>query len=76
MDALDAGIAGNARASQMKDLWPDDADLRDGSVEVFDKSGRKVADLRITGPELERWLQLADVAPAPAPTPPPGANDK
>lgn len=67
MDALETSVAGSSRAPRLQDLWADSIDVRDGSIEVFDKSGKKVADLRITGPELERWLQLADVTPAPEP---------
>jgi carboxyl-terminal processing protease len=64
MNAIDSAVAGTTPASRTPDLWPDDLDLTSGAVEIFDKSGRKVADLRITGPELERWLLLADVEAA------------
>src|SRR5690606_9964237 len=64
MNAIDSAVAGTTPASRTPDLWPDDLDLTSGAVEVFDKSGRKVADLRITGPELERWLLLADAEAA------------
>ncbi|MGP1308896.1 MAG: S41 family peptidase [Phycisphaerales bacterium] len=43
---------------------PGDAELEGGSVEVFDKSGKKIATLKITGPDLNRWLFDAPVAPA------------
>ncbi|MEX2219791.1 MAG: S41 family peptidase [Phycisphaerales bacterium] len=42
------------------DLWAD-ADLTGGLVEVRDQSGKVVARLRITGPDVERWLIEADV---------------
>jgi carboxyl-terminal processing protease len=43
------------------DLWPDSVDVTDGRLEVYDKGGRLVARLRITGPDLERWLVDAEV---------------
>jgi carboxyl-terminal processing protease len=43
---------------------PNDDDLEGGSVEVFDKDGKKIATLRITGPDLNRWLFDAPVKPA------------
>ncbi len=47
--------------SKVVSLWPDDLDLAGGIVEVKDKSGKVVADLRITGRDLEYWLAAADV---------------
>jgi carboxyl-terminal processing protease len=43
---------------------PNDDNLEGGSVEVFDKDGKKIATLRITGPDLNRWLFDAPVKPA------------
>jgi carboxyl-terminal processing protease len=42
------------------DLWPD-TDLSGGHVDVYDKQGKPVARLRITGPDIERWLIEADL---------------
>lgn len=42
-------------------LFPAQAALTGGRVEVFDKDGKPIASLSITGPDLERWLQEADV---------------
>lgn len=44
-----------------KDLWPDTTDVAGGKVQVFDKDGKLVATLDITGNSLERWLVDADV---------------
>ncbi len=44
-----------------KDLWPDSTDVSGGKVQVFDKDGKLVATLDITGNSLERWLVDADV---------------
>jgi carboxyl-terminal processing protease len=77
IDAIGAGqpdAAGNRR-----DLWPDEAKVEDGHLDIFDSSGKLIARLKITGPDLERWLVDADVEPdlkdvpktdAPAQTPP------
>lgn len=43
---------------------PNDEGLEGGSVEVFDKDGKKIATLKITGPDLNRWLFDAPVKPA------------
>lgn len=53
--------APDARAG--RDLWPDDTPTEGGTVEVRDADGRLVATLKITGPDLERWLVDADVEP-------------
>jgi len=45
------------------DLWDDPADLTGGRLDVFDRAGRRVASLDITGPDVERWLLDADVKP-------------
>lgn len=55
--------ASGSVAAQPQDLWPDDADLTGGAVEVFDKTGKRVARLSITGPDVERWLAEADLKP-------------
>lgn len=68
--ALEAGKDPSAGA--MKDLFPDDAPIKGGTLEVKDKDGNVIATLRITGSNLERWLLDADVEPevAPGPTAP------
>lgn len=72
IDTLDAVAAGDARNQTTPiDLWPNDLNLAGGKVEIFDKDGKKVASLNITGPNLERWLIDADVKPA---TDSPGAQ--
>ncbi len=61
------------------DFWSDTIDLTGGLVEVRDKDGKVIADLRITGRYLERWLALADVekekkdAPSASTSTPPAA---
>lgn len=44
-----------------KDLWPDDVDVRGGTLEVKDKAGNVIATLEITGADLERALEDASV---------------
>lgn len=46
-----------------RDLWPDDAQLAGGTLTIRDKDGHPVAELKITGNNLERWLIDADVEP-------------
>jgi carboxyl-terminal processing protease len=76
MTTLESEIAGGTPSTTEADLWPDDLDLVNGAIEVFDREHRKVADLKITGPELERWLLLADVEPVGASAEPvPAAAD-
>jgi len=79
---IDAITAGQPDAvADRRDLWPDEAKVEDGHVDVYDASGKLIARLKITGPDLERWLVDADVevdlketpktdAPAPTPTEP------
>lgn len=56
-----SGVTGADRAAQDRDFWADDIDLSGGTLSVTDKDGRPVANLRITGSNLERWLLDADV---------------
>ena len=51
-----------ADATDTRNLIPDDAELRDGHLAVFDADGNEVARLRITGSNLEAWLIDAPVA--------------
>ena len=60
LDSLETASAG-ADAEVLRDLWPDDAVIEGGRVEVVDAEGRVLRTLRITGPDLERWLIDADV---------------
>jgi carboxyl-terminal processing protease len=43
------------------DLWPDETELTDGKIQIFDAEGNLVTTLSITGEDLERWLQAAPV---------------
>lgn len=56
--AVETGVTDVKSAS---DFWPDDLDLAGGTLEVRDRSGKVVANLQITGNNLERWLVDADV---------------
>lgn len=58
-----SGVDGNKVRSE-EDFWPDETDLVGGSVTVRDAAGNAVAELEITGPNLERWLIDADVKAA------------
>jgi len=49
------------------DLWPDDAVVDGGRVVVYDADGAIVAELDVTGDDLERWLIDVDVNPTAAP---------
>jgi carboxyl-terminal processing protease len=64
LDRLDRRIevlGGSGGPAPDRDLWDDALDLVGGVVVVQDPDGNIVATLRITGPELERWLAGADV---------------
>ncbi|MBI1191329.1 MAG: PDZ domain-containing protein [Tepidisphaera sp.] len=47
--------------AKANDLWPDDIDVKGGTLEVKDKSGKIVATLEITGSDLEQALEDASV---------------
>lgn len=64
-EALEVAADDKAIA-EPQDLWPDDVDLTGGKLRIFDKSGNLVAILDITGRDIERWLQDADVKIDPA----------
>lgn len=49
-------LAGADADKARPDVIPGDADLTGGKVAVFDKEGKQVANLTITGADLERWL--------------------
>jgi hypothetical protein len=77
LENMEAALAGSVKPRQEPDLWPDDLDLSGGEVRVLDKNGNEVADVRITGPDLERWLANADIEPVRTtskPAPIPGKN--
>lgn len=57
----------------VSDLWADNPDVKGGKVEVYDKNGKLVATLDVTGNDLERWLAEADVT---SQNPPPPPSDK
>jgi len=46
-----------------RDLWDDEIVVEGGRLRVFDAEGAPVAELRITGSALERWLIDAGVEP-------------
>ncbi|MBL8763069.1 MAG: S41 family peptidase [Phycisphaerae bacterium] len=58
LDALEN--SGGAPAAKPR-LWGEHVDVRGGRLEVFDKDGNRVASLRIDDPELDRWLEPADL---------------
>lgn len=70
LDRLDTRISavrtgvGEDAARPDWDLWADDTEIEGGQVIIRDEAGNEVAVLRITGPDLERWLIDADVEPA------------
>lgn len=66
---LDEAQGDAASPARPQDLWADETEVKDGFVDVFDKNGKRIARLRITGPNLEAWLLEADVKPEPEPTP-------
>lgn len=63
IDTLE-GIASTGKgSSEPADLWGDKVDVTGGRIEVFDKSGKRVAELKVTGRDLERWLAMSDIEP-------------
>lgn len=62
--ALEKAAATGESEPELLDLWPDDARLTDGQLEIRDASGNVIATLKITGEDIERWLLQADVRPA------------
>lgn len=61
IDAITGGQP-DAKADR-RDLWPNDAKVENGHIDVFDAEGKLIARLKVTGPDLERWLVDADVEP-------------
>jgi hypothetical protein len=68
------GAAPSQAARSEPDLWPDSLDLTGGRVEVYDKDGKEISRLKITGRDVERWLSGADVEPESPPAPPAAAT--
>ncbi|MBY0111795.1 MAG: S41 family peptidase [Phycisphaerales bacterium] len=60
IEALETASADLAK-SKVGDLWPQDADLTGGKLQITDKDGKVIATLDITGNNLQRWLIDADV---------------
>ncbi len=60
IEALETA-AGDLAKAKPGDLWPEDADLAGGRMQITDKDGKVVATLDITGNNLQRWLLDADV---------------
>lgn len=58
---------GKTEATVRPDLWADAVDVVGGHLDVYDKEGKLVARLKVTGPDLERWLMDADVKKDPTP---------
>jgi carboxyl-terminal processing protease len=74
LDALESGRP-VADLRRPRSFWDDELDLSGGKLKVVDKDGKTIASLRITGPDLERWLVDADLEPEEAtPAPAPGAS--
>lgn len=65
LDVLERGAP--APVANARDLVPDGVDLTGGAIKIYDKDGKVIAALDITGNDLERWLIDADVKPAAAP---------
>ncbi len=59
--ALSEGAAGSALAPP--DLIPGTPDLTGGRIQILGADGSTITSLRITGPDLERWLSGAPLEP-------------
>lgn len=64
---IEALEEGGATAAAPTELLPAGVDPTGGRLEVFDKSGKPIATLNVTGADLERWLQQAPLEKAPQP---------
>ncbi len=68
IDALAAAQTPGAKKDEtIPDPIPGETDLTGGRMLVYDKDGKVVATLSITGPDLERWLIDAPVKPEATP---------
>lgn len=61
LETLESAASAGKAAPKLEDFWSDDLDLTGGMVDVRDKSGKVIAELKITGRDLERWLAFADL---------------
>ncbi len=75
---LEAAVGGSGDAAPA-DLWPDGVKVKGGKIAVYDKDGKLVCELAITGEDVERWLADAEVkrlgepvTPEPKPVAPTG----
>jgi len=60
IEALETA-SGDLAKAKPGDLWPEDAELSGGKMQITDKDGKVIATLDITGNNLQRWLLDADV---------------
>lgn len=67
IEAMETGVGAPAQAPA--DLWADDLIVVGGRVRVTDRDGKVIAELEITGEDLERWLLNADLRKADEPKP-------
>lgn len=56
-------IASNPDAAPAIDLWSDELSIDGGRVIITDREGKRVADLRVTNPNIERWFIDAGLEP-------------
>jgi carboxyl-terminal processing protease len=61
IEALQSVSSTGKPAPKIPDLWADSLDLTGGTIQVRDKDGKVIADLKITGRDVERWVAFADV---------------
>jgi carboxyl-terminal processing protease len=64
VETLEHAASAGVEPPKVADLWADDVDPTGGTVEVKDKDGKVIAELKVTGRDLERWLAFADVKKA------------
>lgn len=66
-ERIEASSTGAAVAEEERDLWPDETEVVDGFVEVYDVNGELVRRLRITDDSIELWLADAPLEGASEP---------
>jgi len=54
-------VAAVGAADEIPDLWTDKLDPTGGKIDVFDKDGKRIIELTITGRDIERWIAAGDV---------------
>ncbi|MFO0860775.1 MAG: S41 family peptidase [Phycisphaerales bacterium] len=74
IEALETA-SGDLAKAKPGDLWPEDADLSGGKMQITDKDGKVIATLEITGNNLQRWLLDADVRKPEGDAPKPVASN-